>query len=319
MHFLHSFLTWLFPAPPADWPNDQRFGEQWAWRQIGWLTAFKRGMPSKTDKPVIVAVLDSGVDPGHPDLAGLLLPGVSLVLGGNWYEDPNGHGTAMASIIAARTNNQTGMAGIAFANVQILPVKVIGEHKWGGDVARAIYWAADHGARVISMSFSSEPRPGEQEAIHYAWRKGCVLVAAAGNDGKEVDYPAAYEEVLGVAGTDKGDHRWLWSSHGSHAQISAPAVDVLAARPARGYTHLDGTSAATAIVAGAAALLLVYHPQMTNKEVVGRLIGSATPLENAPGRINLAAALGDAPYQPVIPNQGPETRSFWTRFLDRWF
>ena len=168
------------------------------------------------------------------------------------------------------------------------------------------------------MSFSSGRQLGEQEAIHYAWRKGCVLVAAAGNNGGEVDYPAAYEGVLGVEGTDQNDHLCQWSSHGSHAQISAPAMDVLVAEPHQRYTHSDGTSAATALVAGAAALLLAFNPKLTNKEVVGRLVSSAIPIEAGAGRLDLAKALGEIGSRPLIPNR-EVTHSLWTRFLDRWF
>ena len=126
MSFLSDFIHRLLTGNPADWPNDRLFDEQWALRRIGWLDAFRQGLPSTANKPIIVAVLDTGVDTTHPDLAGVLLPGASFVLGSNWFEDSDGHGTGMASIIAAKTDNQTGMAGLAFDGVKILPVKVIG-------------------------------------------------------------------------------------------------------------------------------------------------------------------------------------------------
>ena len=131
-------------------------------------------------------MLDTGVDARHADLAGQLVAGTSILAGGDPDVDPNGHGTAMAGIIAAVTNNDRGIAGIGFAGVKVMPVTVLDADGLGqdSDIIEGVVWAVDHGADVINMSFSN---PGFsaalQAAIDYAWDHDVVVVAATGNDG----------------------------------------------------------------------------------------------------------------------------------------
>src|SRR5947209_16220250 len=164
-------------------PSDPGYASQWSLPHIGWDQVFGTIEPAGS---ATVAVLDTGVDGAHPDLAGKVEPGTSLIeAGSDGRSDPNGHGTWMAGIVAAASDNATGIAGIGYAGVKIMPVTVLGADGTGSDsniIAGGTY-AADHGADVILMSFTNSPfSHGLQNAIDYAWSKGAAVVAAAGND-----------------------------------------------------------------------------------------------------------------------------------------
>ena len=164
-------------------PDDSQYGDQWSLPLIGWDNAFGSVTPSGSAR---VAILDTGIDGSHPDLDGNVVAGTSILDGSNGLSDPNGHGTAMAGIVAAETNNGAGVAGVAYAGVQVMPVVVLGADGTGqdSDIIEGVVYAAENGADVILMSFSN-PGYSEllQEAIDYAWDEGVVLVAATGNDG----------------------------------------------------------------------------------------------------------------------------------------
>ena len=154
-----------------------------------------------------VAILDTGVDGSHPDLDGNVVPGTSILDGSNGLTDPNGHGTAMAGIVAAETNNGAGIAGVGYSGVRVMPVTVLGADGTGqdSDIIEGVVYAADHDADVILMAFSN---PGYSEllqaAIDYAWENGVVLVAATGNDGSSApNFPAGDRGVIGVSNTDQ--------------------------------------------------------------------------------------------------------------------
>ncbi len=174
--------------------------------KIGWNNVFGTVTPSGS---AVVALLDTGVDGSHPDLAGQLVPGTSILDGSAGTFDPNGHGTAMAGIIAALTDNGQGIAGIGYAGVKVMPVTVLDANGEGtdSDIIQGVIWAVDHGADVINMSFSN---PGFsdalQAAIDYAWAHNVVVVAATGNDGSStVTFPAGDRGVIGVSNTDQTD------------------------------------------------------------------------------------------------------------------
>ena len=164
-------------------PNDSNYGDQWSLTKIGWENVFGSVSPSGSAK---VAILDTGIDGSHPDLDGNVVSGTSILDGSNGLSDPNGHGTAMAGIVAAETNNGAGVAGVGYAGVQVMPVTVLGADGTGQDseIIEGVVYAAEHDADVILMAFSN---PGYSEmlqaAIDYAWDEGAVLVAATGNDG----------------------------------------------------------------------------------------------------------------------------------------
>ncbi|MFD4137239.1 type VII secretion-associated serine protease mycosin [Streptomyces goshikiensis] len=238
---------------------------------------------------VTVAVLDTGVDSTHPDLAGQVLDGTDLIGMGAGPGDRAWarHGTAMAGIIAGHghgANRRQGVLGIA-PQAKILPVRVILEEgdpgrakareSKGGALAEGIRWAADHGADVINLSLgddseSAHHEAAEDEAVQYALAKGVVVVASAGNSGKQgdpVSYPAAYPGVIAVAAVDRRGRKAAFSTRNWYATVSAPGVDVVIADPDRSYYEGWGTSAAAAFVSGAVALVRAAHPDLSPAQV----------------------------------------------------
>ncbi|WP_051828326.1 type VII secretion-associated serine protease mycosin [Streptomyces bicolor] len=271
--------------PPTAAHADSIRARQWALdamhTQEAWQTTKGAG--------VTVAVLDTGVEPDHPDLAGNVLEGKDMV---GFGAEPGDrawarHGTAMAGIIAGHghgAGNGDGVMGIA-PEAKILPVRVILED---GDSARAkarstrgnalaegIRWAADHGADVINLSLgddskSAHPEAGEDEAVQYALKKGAVVVASAGNGGEKGDhisYPAAYPGVIAATAVDRYGTRASFSTRRWYATVSAPGVDVVIADPDHKYYEGWGTSAAAAFVSGAVALIKAAHPGLTPAQI----------------------------------------------------
>ncbi|MFF4296051.1 type VII secretion-associated serine protease mycosin [Streptomyces vinaceus] len=252
---------------------------------------------------VTVAVLDTGVDATHPDLSGQVLDGADLIgMGaGRGDRDWARHGTAMAGIIAGHGhggNRRQGVLGIA-PQAKILPVRVILEEgdpgrakareNKGGALAEGIRWAADHGADVINLSLgddsdSAHHEAAEDEAVQYALGKGVVVVASAGNGGRQGDhtsYPAAYPGVIAVTAVDRGGRKAPFSTSNWYATVSAPGVDVVIADPDRSYYEGWGTSAASAFVSGAAALVKAAHPDLSPAQIK-RLL-EATASDAPPG------------------------------------
>ncbi|MEU2421660.1 type VII secretion-associated serine protease mycosin [Streptomyces sp. NPDC007851] len=240
-------------------------------------------------KGVTVAVLDTGVEADHPDLAGNVLAAKDMIGFGarEGQRDWARHGTAMAGIIAGHghgTGDGDGVMGVA-PEAKILPVRVIledGDSARGkarstrGDaLAEGIRWAADHGADVINLSLgddsdSAHPEPSEDEAIQYALKRDVVVVASAGNGGDKGDhisYPAAYPGVIAATAVDKFGTRASFSTRRWYATVSAPGDDIVIADPDHKYYEGWGTSAASAFVSGAVALIKAAHPGLTPAQV----------------------------------------------------
>ncbi|GGM00648.1 type VII secretion-associated serine protease [Streptomyces fumigatiscleroticus] len=279
---LAAALTLLAPGTAhADGIRAQQWALDAMHTQEAWRTTKGAG--------VTVAVLDTGVENDHPDLAGNVLTGEDLVGFGAARGDEAWarHGTAMASIIAGHghgTGGADGVMGIA-PEAKILPVRVILEDKdparakarrtRGNALAEGIRWAADHGADVINLSLgddsaSAHPEPTEDEAIQYALKKGVAVVASAGNGGEKGDhisYPAAYPGVIAATAVDRYGTRASFSTRRWYATVSAPGVDVVIADPDHKYYEGWGTSAAAAFVSGAVALLKAAHPGLTPAQI----------------------------------------------------
>ncbi len=204
-------------------PDDPRYDDQWSLRTIGWDQLYGSVQPQGS---AVVAVLDTGVDGSTPDLAGQLVPGTSVLDGSDGRTDPNGHGTAMAGIIAAASGNGTAIAGIGYQGVRVMPVTVLGPDGLGqdSDIIAGIVWAVGHGADVINMSFSNPGfSTGLQAAVDYAWAHDVVVVAAAGNDASHTaTFPAGDRAVVGVSNTDRDDRLDPSSNDGDSVFLAAP-------------------------------------------------------------------------------------------------
>lgn len=208
----------------------------------------------------VVAVIDSGVDGSHPDLATAMVRGINTRNDRGDYSEPtvdqDGHGTHVAGIIAARADNGTGVAGVA-PQASIMPVKVLDADGggWMADVVEGIVWAADHGADVINMSLGGPDADFSAPAVAYARAKGVVVVAAAGNDSSSSpSYPAALPGVLSVTALDRDGAVDTYSNYGATVDLAAPGSGILSTVP-DGYAYMTGTSMAAPQVAGVAALV----------------------------------------------------------------
>ncbi|GAA4590321.1 type VII secretion-associated serine protease mycosin [Actinoplanes octamycinicus] len=272
-----------------------------------------------TGAGVTVAVIDTGVDASHPDLAGRVLTGYDATtdqVGGS--TDPQGHGTHVAGTVAALAGNGIGVAGVA-PDVRILPVRVLGANGEGydSDTAEGVVWAADHGADVINMSLGGTSQSSAlTSAVAYARSKGVVVVAAAGNErqkGSPTSYPGADPGVIAVAATDSADRVASYSNAGGYVDVAAPGSAILSTYPtalaSSGYASMSGTSMASPHVAALAALLVAARPGLTPDEVESALEDSAVDLGAAGkdndfgyGRVDAVAAL-----DKVAPEEKPTT------------
>jgi subtilisin family serine protease len=238
------------------------------------------------------------VDLTHPDLKNKIVgPGYDFVNNDADATDDHGHGTMIAGIAAAETNNNEGIAGVAW-NCKILPVKVLDQFGTGNSVkiAAGIVWAADNGAQILNIS-SGQPALDStiENALKYAFEtKGVFIAAAAGNDNTSVYYPAAYEKyVCAVSATDYNDQRTVYSNFGWELDVAAPGDSIISTYPVAltpagfpPYKNGDGTSFASAYVAGFAALIKSLKPSLKPGEIMDIIRYSADDVNASvyPGR-----------------------------------
>jgi subtilisin family serine protease len=309
-------------------PNDPFFQYQYALSNKGQQVWVVPGSPqgkasadikapsaweeTKGTETVIIAIVDTGVDLLHPDLKNKIKSsGRDYVNNDFDATDDNGHGTMVAGIAAAETNNNEGVAGVAW-NSKILPVKVAGADGYGEEdkVAEGIRWAVDNGASVINLSMGSvEPALLIRDAVKYAYDKNVVVVVSAGNNNGPVNYPAAYDDyVLAVAATDYNDNRTSWSSYGPQVDVAAPGDNVLgpyptALTPVGFFPYLPGTGTSMSAphVAGLAALIKGLKPGLKVADIMNIIRYSADDVNASQfqgkddylgyGRINMEKAL----------------------------
>lgn len=304
-------------------PNDPRFGELYGINNAndadldgpeGWDIAYGAGAFPASG--VTVAVIDTGIDTDHPDLAGKVAAcagvqsfGIGGLIGGNptivngRCEDDNNHGTHVSGTVGAVTNNGIGVAGVA-PSARIASCKALSASGSGSTsgVANCIDWAAGQGVKVISMSLGGGSSTTMQSAVQRAWRggAGALVIAAAGNDGNAtLNYPAAYPEAVSVAATDRNDARASFSNANADVEVAAAGVGVLSTLPGGGYGTLSGTSMATPHAAGVAGLIAQRFPSLDAAGIRARLTAGVDDL-GAPGRdtsfgfgrVNLVKALG---------------------------
>jgi subtilisin family serine protease len=242
-----------------------------------------------------VAVLDTGIDPDHPDLAENIKACVDFTGSPYGVEDKQGHGTHVAGIIGA-ADNGSGVIGVA-PQVELYCAKVLGDSGSGSfqSIIKGIEWAIQNKVHVINMSLGCGVQPPEEmhRAIRAAYDAGIIMVAATGNENTKVGWPAMYDEVIAVSAMAPNHERADFSNYGIKNEIMAPGVDILSCYKDGGYARLSGTSMATPIITGAVALYLSAHQgdavKPTIKDVHQKLIAACDDL-GAPGKDDYTGA-----------------------------
>lgn len=279
-------------AEPAYYPDDPYLYAQYALTQTHTIEAWDIEQGSSL---VVIAVVDSGIDDDHEDFQyrlwtnpsepwanGIDDDGNGLVddiHGWNWEHNNNdiddfievpdigwnGHGTKISGIAAASSDNGVGIAGVC-PNCRIMPLVARSD---GNNFVKAIKYAADKGAEVINMSWTySDPYSWLEDAINYAVVRDCVMVAAAGNDGTNAEqWPAAFDNVIGVAAVDNYDQRSIFSQYGYWVSVAAPGEALATTLNGGGYTTFGGTSASTPFVSGLAGLLRSHYPSLSGYDI----------------------------------------------------
>lgn len=284
-------------------PDDPNYNKQYALRAINAQSAWNE----TKGKDVVVAVLDTGIDENHPDLKGKVAGRKNFAYPDKTPDDLSGYGTHVAGIIAARTNNNEGIAGMC-PQCKLLNVKVLKNNEQGlqSVVAQGIAWAAKQNIKVINLSVSGDKPDGPflEDAINEAWDSGVVVVVAAGNDGtSEKTYPAAYDNAIAVAATTKDDKIANFSNFGADwVDVAAPGDAIYSTLPPNAtrnkgsaeYGYMKGTSMAAPLVSATAALVIAKDPNLTPSQVRSKLEQTAENVGNKVkfGRINAAKAVG---------------------------
>ena len=323
--------------------NDTEFERQWGLNNAGQPTCNNvgdicvEGTPdADVDAPeawditagspeVKIAILDSGIDQGHPDLMDKIVANIEFT-DSETSDDLYGHGTHVAGIAAADTNNGIGVAGIGYDST-LMNVKVLGDTGYGAYswIAEGITWAADNGADVINLSLGGSRRSRTlKAAVDYAWNQGVVIVAAAGNSANSSKtYPGYYDKCIAVAATNNNDVKASFSSYGSWVDVAAPGENIYSTFPnhsfyletahdrSRNYDFGSGTSMSTPFVAGIAALVLAENPTLSNQDIRNRIEQTADTVTGTGsywtwGRVNACNAVGGNCSGEPSPTPTPE-------------
>ncbi len=312
------------PSVAITLPNDPLYSSQWGLEKINAASAWDvvTGTPA-----AVIAVVDSGIDLAHSDLAGQLwinpgeipgngvdddnngyvddVNGWNFVSGSNNISDGNGHGTQVAGVIGAATNNGTGIAGLCW-NCRIMPVRVMADSGAANysDIAAGVAYAAAKGAKVINLSLGGYASSNAlRDAINAAAAQGTVVVGGAGNDNTSaLFYPAAYENVLAVAGTTITDTKATFSNYGTWVDVSAPGETITTTFLGGDYGPASGTSLSAPFVSGLAGLIRSRWPTWTEVMVRNQILRTTDAIDSlnpgyagqlGTGRIDAAAAMQD--------------------------
>lgn len=302
-------------------PNDPRYGDQYGLTNIKASQAWDR---TTGESSVVIAILDTGIDTDHVDLQGRIsAQSWDYVNNDNDPEDDYGHGTSVAGVIGATTNNGKGVAGVDW-QAELLIFKVL-DSNGNGDMAwirPAIAEANSLSVEVINMSFGQYlPDSGLEQRCTEAYNNGIVLVAAAGNGNVEtLSYPAGYSTVLAVAAVGQNDVRSVWSgleasNYGTWIDISAPGTDIWSTEMNGGYDwRNNGTSLSAPFVAGVAGLVKAANPSLTSQEIYDRIKNTADDIDSlqqpqyqgklGSGRLNAANAVAGVNAEIYSPQAG---------------
>jgi thermitase len=296
-------------------PNDADYSKQWGPAKVQAPKMWDRNTGGTS---TIVAIVDSGADMDHPDLAANLLPGFDVGDNDPNPEDVVGHGTHCCGIAGAVGNNSIGVAGMGWKH-KIMPIRIESSTTGAFNAAAGIVYAADHGASVVSMSFRVGASPAMNDAIDYAWGKNILLVAAAGNDGtQEMNFPASHSKVMAVASSAQDDSRSVFSNYGDWVDVAAPGEAIWSTVMGGGYDFKAGTSMACPLVAGLAGVLFAEGGvTMKNQQVWDILCASSDKVNYVKfGRVNAGKAINMIEiYKTVAKNPTLVTKYVGTTML----
>ncbi|MFZ1547837.1 MAG: S8 family serine peptidase [Candidatus Nitrotoga sp.] len=277
--------------------SDPYYNNSWALPKIQAPTAWD----SANGSGVTIAILDTGVDSTHPDLASNMVPGWNVYDNTADTSDVYGHGTMVAGTAAMAANNIYGSAGVAWG-AKIMPVRISAPdgYAYWSTVAQGLNWAADHGAKVANISYGVSGSSTVQSAAQYMRSKGGVVMVSAGNSSGLENF-AADDSLLSVAATDSNDQRASWSSYGSYVDISAPGVSIYTTLRGGGYGNVSGTSFSSPIVAATAALMMSANNKLSPADIDQALKATSLDLGAAgydiyygAGRVDAAKAVAAA-------------------------
>ncbi|WP_426318006.1 S8 family serine peptidase [Pseudoduganella sp. R-43] len=309
-HFKFAELDQRVPVSAT--ANDPYLGSEWHINKIGASTAWDNTQGSG----VTIAILDSGMDSAHPDLAGNAVAGYNAYDNNTNTADVCGHGTKAAGSAAATINNTTGVAGVA-GQARIMPVRIAYNNSgtcyaYFSTMASGVTWAADHGARVVNISYANVPTSSAvQSAANYLKGKGGLLFVSAGNYNRDEGFTPT-DTMIPVSATDSADNRASFSSYGAFVALSAPGAGIYTTVQGGGYGAVNGTSFASPVAAGVAALVMAANPSLSADQVKSILFTTAVDLGTAGrdiyfgyGRVNAAAAVAAAKAAPAPDTTAP--------------
>ncbi|WP_157272149.1 S8 family serine peptidase [Azohydromonas aeria] len=308
-HHPHLKFAEADRAVPADLAsNDPYMGSAWHLVKIGAPAAWD----SSQGNGITVAVLDTGVDGSHPDLAARMVAGWNFYDNNSNSADVYGHGTKVAGAVAATTNNALGVAGVA-GQARIMPLRISNASGTGywSMVAQGLIWAADRGARLANVSYEVAGSSSVLNAAQYMKGKGGLVFVSAGNTGAAAA-TAPSTALIPVGATDANDARASFSTYGNFVALAAPGVSVYTTTNGGGYGAVSGTSFSSPVAAGVAALMMAARPALTGAQVESLLYKSALDLGTAGrdpyfgwGRVNAPAAVQAALTAATADTQPP--------------
>jgi thermitase len=317
---LFDFVEPDYLAQVSTTPTDPLYSSQWHLPKIQADSAWSITTGSTG---VTIAMIDSGVDTTHPDLASKIVGGWNFLTNSSTIVDTMGHGTQTAGTAAAIGNNGVGVSGVVWQN-PIMPLVVVdstGNASYS-NIASAITYAANHGARIVNISIGGSSASSTlQSAVTYAWNLGTVVFASSGNGGINAPYyPAGCQYAVAVGATDSNDQWVSFSNYGNFLSLVAPGINIYTTTAGGGYGANSGTSFSSPIAAGVGALVLSQSPSMSASSLVSTLEKTADDL-GAPGfdqyygwgRVNAYRALTSSislpPPPPAVSISSPTSGS----------
>jgi len=300
-------------------PDDPRFSEQWHLSKIQAPAAWSLAQGGE----VVIAVLDTGVYGGHPDLVDKMVPGWNVVSGDTNTDDIHGHGTAVSGFVGAASNNAVGITSAGF-NAKIMPIRITNSSDGAASyssMANGITWAVDHGAKVVNISYKAFKSSTATAAANYMRSKGGVVVVGAGNDNTDLGY-SNNASMITVAATTGSDTKASFSNYGDYIDVTAPGASVLTTNKGGGYNKWSGTSFSSPITAGVVGLIMSANPNLNPDQIERILESSADDLiagvdwhmYYGHGRINAESAVQLALSTSAEDNQAPAVTIFSPSF-----